>query len=183
MIFTVCQSSLWRRNITITLVYNFISLNSCCYTFFSCFNIVSTANYGFNWNNRKHRNSRYNTFGAFLLWKLWRIFFLIFKTEIFPPRKAAMGRNLVKKLSILSPLTNYYNSKETGTLLWTKHDAFFFQFTFLTARHFLLVALFFDHKNCSVLFWPSSSASNSNPCLLWIITINLFMLNKFIYVK
>lgn len=134
MIFTVCQSSLWRRNITITLVYNFISLNSCCYTFFSCFIIVSTANYGFNWNNRKHRNSRYKTFGAFLLWKLWRIFFPNFQNRDIPPRKAAMDRNLVKKLSILSPLTNYYNSKETGTLLWTKHDAFFFQFTFLTAR-------------------------------------------------
>ena len=26
---------------------------------------VNTTNYGFDWNNRNHRNPRYNTFGAF----------------------------------------------------------------------------------------------------------------------
>lgn len=96
-----------------------------------------------------------------------------------------MDRNLVKKLSILSPLTNYCNSKEAGTLLWTKHDAFFFQFTFLTPRRgwarfskwvapFSLGSAFLSItrtvQRCSQ--WRSSFASNSNPCLLWM-TINL----------
>ena len=76
------------------------------------FNIVSIANYGFNWNNRKHRNSRY-----FFVVKVVTYFFPNIQNRDILPRKAAMDRNLVKKLSILSPLINYCNSKEAGTLL------------------------------------------------------------------
>ena len=151
-----------------------------CYAFFSCFNIVSTANYGFNWSNRKHHNSR-----CFFVVQVVTYFFSNIQNRDILPQKAAMDRNLVKKLSILSPLTNYCNSKEAGTLLWTKHDAFFFQFTFLTPRRgwarfskwvapFSLGSAFLSItrtvQRCSQ--WPSSFASNSNPCLLWM-TINL----------